>query len=217
MMKSKVVQVVLAGALLTLWASSAQAGFINITPGQWATFNAADTNCSKTTKTNAAGEPVSDVISCPDTGGEFQITTIIPQNANPTAASGWNVEYNWKCADGDTCLNAEKACINASHVICVGSAATPEDCEDLAFVNVPANGTQLDMVTADIGKAVKDSQTDFLTAAALEHGVAVACTTSVCDGEKITLRFVRGTQGTCTDDLTGGLDIESIIVTYPED
>ncbi len=206
-------------ALALVLPLAANAGFINITPGQWATFNAADTNCSKVTKSNAAGEPVSDVLSCPDTGGEFQITTIVPQNANPTTGTGWNIEYNWKCSDGDTCLNGENACIRASHIICDFDAGTPEDCEDLAFVNVPTNPATLPMVTADIGSGVKTIETDALTSSALESGAAVACTGSNCDGEKITFRFVRstGTVGDCTDDITGGIDIETIIITYPED
>ncbi len=206
-------------ALALVLPVAANAGFINITPGHWATFNDADTTCSKETKSNGAGEPVIDVVTCPDTGGIFQVTTIIPQNANPTTGAGWEVEYQWKCGDGDACLDSEVACMQASHIICVASASTPEDCEDLAFVNLPTNPTHLDMVTADIGQLVSDSDTTFLTASALEHGAAVNCLTDVCDGQRINIQFERtnGAVGDCTDDITGDIDIVSIIITYPED
>ena len=208
-----------AVAVMALLVSSqAQAGFINITPGQWATFNAADSNCAKTTKSNSAGLPVVDVVTCTP-GEEFQISTVVPQNANTTTGVGWDVEFQWKCADGDTCVNGEIACMQSSHIICDSDAATPEDCEALAFVNVPTNPTHFDVATANIGKLVSDTTASFLTTAALESGVAVPCTTTNCDGEPINFRFelTTGTVGDCVASLTGDIDIVRIVVTYPED
>lgn len=201
--------------VLAFYANSASAGYINIVPGQWATFNSADTNCSKTTKANLAGDAVYDVISCSE-GDEFQVSTTVPQNADTTTGTGWNATYIWTC---ESCTNAQVACLQASHIVCIGAATGADACQDLDFAAPPTNPATLDVTTAEIDKMILDTESTFLGANIKEGPAADNCTTSACDGQPINLRFefTTGTVGDCTTSFTGDIDIARIIVEYPED
>ena len=188
---------------LCLISTQALAGFLNITPGQWATFNSASTNGAKSTQEDAAGEPAVDVV-CLSVGEEMQVQTIVPQTSNPASAT-WVFHYKWNTT---SVAGVQDACITVTNVVCLDG----DDCKNLAFAN--GDGTaelQEDVTTAGI--LISDDSGTF----ALEAGDSASdCSASNCDGFPVWFKFVRNTAGACTEALDADLCFVSTVLEYAE-